>query len=728
MADPKVVENPSPLSVSQVSRAALGALVVGLCNGLIEASSLSAKDFAWPAAFLACAPAALVVATFGFAFWLSASALLSNGRVRAVVERNVSSRSAFVALAASLGLGTVAYGLTVLSVVFLAASGTRSIFVSWGLAATVPLVLVVCVGLARLLSKRWTALGVDAPRRSVFDPKNLDPKNLDSNRRKPSDVESNVLDSNNLGSFNRQSRAVLLTLTASTLWALGLFVFEPEVFQDASVPAFIAFPIAAVAAFGASLLPMPRWSRWAALSLALSLVGFVITSVATRTPEDSARVAEYGQTSRVVDDLLERFVLSKGLANVDGAGTCRPGVAQAAPAAVGKAKDGAPDILLVTFDAMRWDHTSLSDYERDTTPNLKKWADEGVVFENAYSNSASTRQTFRSLLTGLLPSQLAPSRGLSRWSLSFADGQQTIASYLAAAGYRTISIQTARAVDEPKAKEFRGFQERDFTPLYQKRKNGYSADSHIDRMIAHLSEDSDQPRFVFTHLMEAHQPYIGGPDPKSWGKGSGKSKRDKYDSALHLVDRQLDRIISWVQSPERRKRTVLILSADHGMGLGERNNMKQHGNSLYDEQTHVPLLVFGKGVEASRVKAPATLLDLFPTIIDFAGLKSLDHVCGRSLVPVARGKKEYEERPVAVEIFPDVANPKFRISWVTNRYKLMLDVNNGSRMLYDLEQDPEEEHDLSPEQKDVVEQLEAELARFLEERGRPAKDYGLSAP
>jgi arylsulfatase A-like enzyme len=588
-------------------------------------------------------------------------------------------------------LGYLGYGLTVASVALLAASGTRAIFVAWGLAATVPFVCALSLWAARALGRRLEGPGGDSSRRTGLDP----------------------------------SKLIWGSACLAALWALSLFAFEPDVFRDATVPAFLPLLLAPLAAFGCGLVP--RWPRWAPLTafgLALLLLGATATSLWLRTPAITTRLVEHGATSSVLLDLWQRLRPTSRSSKVAGAGTCHPGVVQPSPASVGKAKDSAPDILLVMFDAARWDHTSLGGYKRDTTPNLKRWAEHGLVFEDAYSNSASTRQTFRSLLSGLLPSQLAPSRGITRWAVSFARGQETIASYLAAAGYRTISIQTSAALDSPDSKEFRGFQERDFEPMRYKRKHGYSGNAHIDRVIAHLSESDDRPRFVFTHMMEAHQPYIPGPHPKHWGVG--KSKRDRYDSALHMVDRQLDRIISFVMSPERRDHTILVLAADHGMGLGERGGMKQHGNSLFDDQTHVPLLMFGAGVKPGRITAPATLEDVFPTLIDFAGLRPLEHVCGESLAPVARGKEPYEKRPVLVEIFPDEANPKFRISWVTERYKLMVDVRNGSRMLYDMKKDPKEAHDLSKKEPDVLHELEGQLGNYLKQHGRSPREYGLS--
>jgi hypothetical protein len=456
---------------------------------------------------------------------------------------------------------------------------------------------------------------------------------------------------------------------------------------------------------------------------AVVLLVFAVWPVGPSDARIESAVAERSRATRLMLALGDRVMPERaGATLTEGAGTCQPGVAQAPAKSLGRAGKDALNILLVTFDGVRWDRTSLGGYKRDTTPNLERWAKKGAVFEQAYSNSASTRQTFRSLLTGLLPSQLAPSRGSNRWAVSFAPGQLTVASYLAAAGYKTISIQSAQALDEPKAREFRGFDVRDLTPSRRVKELGYSSSSHIDRVIAQLSEgEANQPRFIFTHLMDAHKPFRPGPRPKRWGN----KDTDRYDSAIYNVDRQLDRIIEFVMSAEHRGNTLLILSSDHGAGLGERGSAGGHGNSLYESMTRVPLLFFGKGVKPIRVKEPVSLLDLFPTVLDAAGLRSAPQVCGESLLPVVTGHGQYHARPVVSEIFPDETNETFKISLVEGEHKLLVDPKKGVLQLFNLRRDPIEAEDLAQSNAGQLEKMRSSLREYLVQHAREPQDYGL---
>lgn len=660
--------------------AARGAVVVALLCLAYETVSLHSGGVSWLSAMGAAAPAALIVALVGWTFGCGVALLEQWVSARVALRPSF---SLLIRWSVSLALvGYSAYALTLVTHRYLVATGTRAIAVAW---LSVPAVAL------SLAAAKWVQHAVAKRTQAQPDP----------------------------------LRALQGLLLLAFIWATSLFLGEAEVFRGVS--GWDWFPLLA-SMLAATLSAKPaeldvRIRAALAAGSALLIVAAGLGLARAKTSKVELAIAKNSHVTRLVNETLTNLSSnSMHTAEGQGGGTCRPGVAQPAARAIGKADKGAPDILLVTVDGVRWDHTSLSGYKRDTTPRLKRWAKKGAVFERAYSNSASTRQTFRSLLSGLLPSQVAPSEGVSRWAVSFPKGQETLASYLSAAGYETVSIQTSQTLDNEKEPGLYGFDVRDFAPMRQYRKLHYSADAHIERVMAHLDqEEGAKPRFVFTHLMEAHQPFLPGPRPKKFGA----RRRDRYDSALHMLDRQLDRIIAFATSPERRNNTILIIAADHGMGLDDRGGMGQHGNSLYDDQTHVPLLVFGKGIKPTRVRDAVSLLDLFPTVLDFAGLEPPKHVCGQSLAAVVTGKKKYEARPVVVQIFPDDTNPKSRISYIDADRKLILDTRSKTRMLFDLRRDPKELRDLSTKDPKSLAHAEAGLRKYLTERGLDPKDYDL---
>ncbi len=664
-------------AAERVVTAAAGAFPLALLTLVIEASLLHRGKLPWATCFALAGPATLsiaLIASFaGAAGVAGATKLLSRLRW---TWANWLSLWLTVLLS-----GSAVYALSKLTHQFLVAGGTRAIASAW---LFVPLLFVILL-MVGVLERRFASRLQTTP-------------------------AANTL--------------IVGSVGTATVWAASLFTMERDVFSAVGGADWLPLLLAILAATAATAYLTSQ--RRIIIAVALLGVPLLIAAL-WRTGEPDAQteaaVAEHSRATRLMLALADRFVPeSAGTTLSEGAGTCKPGVTQAPAKSVGTAGKDPLNILLITFDGVRWDHTSLGDYDRDTTPNLKRWAKKGAVFERAYSNSASTRQTFRSLLTGLLPSQLAPSRGSNRWAVSFAPGQLTIASYLAAAGYQTISIQSSGALDEIEAKEFRGFQVRDLTPHKRLKELGYSSSSHVDRVIAQLSEgNSSQPRFIFSHLMDAHKPFIPGPRPKRWGK----KEVDRYDSAIHNVDRQLDRMIEFVMSPEHRDNTLLILAADHGAGLSERGSAGEHGNSLYESMTRVPLLFFGKGIKPMHVKDPVSLLDLFPTMLDAAGVRSVPHICGESLLPAVTGREEYRARPVISEIFPDQTNRHFHIILVENDHKLMVDAKQNVTQLFDLKHDPDETEDIAQRDPGRLEKMRSSLRDYLVKHAREPKDYGL---
>lgn len=499
-------------------------------------------------------------------------------------------------------------------------------------------------------------------------------------------------------------------------WLFGFAIFEPAVFVALSAKIWAPAWALLVASIIAALLLRPG-----RLALALSGCGLLTLSVvacgywfsSSSVQLESAIESRSRLTAKLLD--LQRSVVSAAPATKSATGSahggsCWPKVAAPAPAAIGKVRKNAPDILLVMVDGVRWDRTSLGGYSKNTTPNLKLLAKEGMVFERAYSNSASTRQTFRSLLTGLYPSQVAPSTGTNRWALTFPEGQETLASYLKAAGYRTISAQTSRVFFDEGTRALHGFEVDDRTPRQAWQARKYSADTHVDRIIAHLSEpEPPEPRFIFSHLMEPHKPFGVGPKRKFI-----KGAQSRYLSGIHYADEQLGRLLRFVLRPERRNNTVLVIASDHGLG--------HHGTSVADSQTRVPFLWFGAGIKPGSVKDAVGLIDIMPTLLDIAGLSVPEHLCGQSLRPTLAGQQEFKTRPVLVQIYPDATTSTFLSSFITNNHKLTLDSRKHVTRLFQLEGN-DEGPDLGPEHPGQLAGFVTQLRQHLTERGLDPADY-----
>ncbi|MCZ6569373.1 MAG: sulfatase-like hydrolase/transferase [Deltaproteobacteria bacterium] len=107
-----------------------------------------------------------------------------------------------------------------------------------------------------------------------------------------------------------------------------------------------------------------------------------------------------------------------------------------------------------------------------------------------------------------------------------------------------------------------------------------------------------------------------------------------YDSAIHFVDAQLKRVFDALQDAGWAESTLVILVSDHGEELGEHGAFG-HKSTLYRESLMVPLVIrYPRVIEADQtVEVPASLLDIFPTVLDLVGLEPPAGLQGTSLLP-----------------------------------------------------------------------------------------------
>jgi arylsulfatase A-like enzyme len=142
--------------------------------------------------------------------------------------------------------------------------------------------------------------------------------------------------------------------------------------------------------------------------------------------------------------------------------------------------------------------------------------------------------------------------------------------------------------------------------------------------------------------------------------------------------------------------TIVVVWGDHGWHLGEKGISGK--NSLWDRGTKVPLIFAGPGVKADqRCQQPTELLDIYPTLIDLAGLPLNQNLEGLSLSPQLKNASAKRERPAITT--HNQGNHAIRSErWRYIRYA------DGSEELYDMIADPNEWHNLAakPEHGGVI--------------------------
>lgn len=184
-----------------------------------------------------------------------------------------------------------------------------------------------------------------------------------------------------------------------------------------------------------------------------------------------------------------------------------------------------------------------------------------------------------------------------------------------------------------------------------------------------------------------------------------KSVRN-YFAAVTYVDDQLGRVWDALKSSKHAGNTLVILTSDHGLHLGERDRFRKH--TLWEQVANVPLIIHDPARPEPRVVTdPVALLDIAPTVADYLALPPGPNYIGRSLRPYAEGGFTDPDRAVPTVLDDNAAIRKGRYRYI--RYR------DGSEQLFDLEDDWWQTRDLGPDHPAAPEMrsvLEATCAEY----------------
>jgi arylsulfatase A-like enzyme len=419
-----------------------------------------------------------------------------------------------------------------------------------------------------------------------------------------------------------------------------------------------------------------------------------------------------------------------------------------------------PNVVLVTIDTLRADHLSFYGYDRVTTPYVAEWLDEATLFENCYSPLPLTDPSMSSMMTGLYPIR----HGVRHTGRKLRPSFITLAQVLRSHGYATAAFASRNGLVSPGQLD-RGFDLADFVggdgaklALQGRRATAERwqrrADSVTAAALRWLESPPERPFFMWLHYFDPHAFYdppeafrnrfVGDAEPSPatnlrawWGTVSDLGETiAHYDAEILTSDHYLAQVVAKLQGHNLWDSTLFVLTSDHGESLGEHGHM-DHGEWLYHEQIHVPLLMRYPGAVPGglRVSQLVRLIDLAPTILDLLGLSGDDvddfvhGMDGESFAALMDGG-EIEPRRIFVEsencpkrfrniIAPDmICDPpgvdgKLRGVY-DGRWKLIITPGRKGRSieLYDLQVDREETTNLSEAEPERVQELEAALDEF----------------
>jgi arylsulfatase A-like enzyme/Tfp pilus assembly protein PilF len=365
-------------------------------------------------------------------------------------------------------------------------------------------------------------------------------------------------------------------------------------------------------------------------------------------------------------------------------------------------------LLLVSIDTLRADRLPAYGYAAGSTPHLDALAREGIVFEDAYSHCPLTLPAHASMFTGLLP----PRHGV-RDNAGFAldPARRTLAERLRKAGWATgaavSSYVMRRATGIGHGFDFYDDQvpvDTGSAPGQQQR-DGAAA---VEGIATWIEAGGGRPFFAFAHLYEPHAPYTPPP--------SHRGHAHPYDGEVSYADELVGRLIGRMRTSGVLERTVVVVTSDHGEGLGDHGE-SEHGLFVYRESVRVPwILRLPEGRRAgTRVSGLVAQVDLPATLLDLLGepADGMDGTSQRAALDTGHA----EPRPV----YSETLFPRYHFGWSELRAvseDRLRYIDAPRPELYDVRDDPRETRNLVASRVAAAAAMKAWLDR-QDEKGPP---------
>ena len=282
-------------------------------------------------------------------------------------------------------------------------------------------------------------------------------------------------------------------------------------------------------------------------------------------------------------------------------------------------------------------------------------------------------------------------------------------------------------------------------------------DYSIPPAIDWLKQNSDQPFFLFLHGYDVHGQYDlpeskrssiayegtmkGSIEEQAKLREQGLSQITEpgapahlhgvlsetdsqylarvYDLKVKAADERLGQFISQLKTMGLYDNSVIVIFSDHGDEFMEHGGI-DHGATLYQEQLHVISMIRFPGYGRRQdIRTPVRTLDLFPTVFDALGIQGPARANGQSLVPLLRGEK------MALDVFAETDYRLFVHQRMLRQgnFKLILDLLDGKREMFNLAEDPAEKKEISSSEPRRTYEMEQTLRRWMDESKTNPQDY-----
>jgi arylsulfatase A-like enzyme len=386
---------------------------------------------------------------------------------------------------------------------------------------------------------------------------------------------------------------------------------------------------------------------------------------------------------------------------------------QRAVAALPAAPSGVPNVLVIILDTVRAASFSLYGYERETTPNLARWAAEGATFEQAFATAPWTLPSHATMFTGYYGGELT-----ADWEEPFDGSRPTLAERFRERGYATggfVANDDYTAYDSGLSRGFIRFEDYlvSLTEILYSSSLGQTnwlnetiGAKRLDRKLANFLDPNlwitpkhindritapeisrrfldwqagvgDRPFFAFLNYFDAHGPY-NPPAPFNTRFTGPIRQLNLYDGAIAYLDVQLDSVFTELARRGVLDNTVVVVTSDHGELFGE-HDLWGHAHNVYLPVLHVPLVIRYPGAVPAGFRSDrvVSLRDLAATLSDLARVEGEARFPGTSLATLWRADSAAAAVPTSPALSEVSRAPNVEANNPTNRGPLTSIVVDG---------------------------------------------------
>lgn len=362
-------------------------------------------------------------------------------------------------------------------------------------------------------------------------------------------------------------------------------------------------------------------------------------------------------------------------------------------------------VLLISIDTWRWDYLGFAKAGHEgLTPHMDRLAKEGMYFPHTFTPAPLTAPAHASMLTGLYPFR----HGIrDNWGFTLKNATVTLAELFQKKGYKTYAFVSAMTVGSHYGfhKGFQYYDEPSNTEEFSFQVNRRRGEETLQKLLPYLKRK--EKAFLFVHFFDLHLPYDL---PEYYQK---RFKEHPYAGAVAYVDTLIGRIMQSLKEEKLLEKTLIVLTGDHGEGLGEHGEVS-HGLLTYNSTLRVPLVLWGTGKKPQTIFESVSLVDIMPTLLHILGMQKPGYMDGIDLFTTSREKRALHFEALYGYFNLGLSPIHGIISWPM---KLMV---KAKPALYDLSHDHKERHNLIDKEKQTARQLKKYLRAFpwtLPERG-----------